>query len=454
MKLSLVELCEHFGGQLSAAQGSMDFSSISTDTRTTKSGDVFVALKGPTFDGHAFLKAAEDKGAMAAIVECVDDTISLPQWCVEDCYKALGWLALDCRKKFSGAVFGITGSSGKTTVKGMLAKVCELAGPTMATRGNLNNHIGVPLTMMEIENHHRYAVIEAGTSNPGEIAYLAGLIQPTIAIVNNVMPVHVEGFGEVEAIAHEKSEMYKGLLTDGVAVVNLDAAHLDVLAAAVHTPQITYSVKSETDADVKAENIAIDELGLATFTLQTRTESAEVTLSVLGEHNVANAVAVAAASLAAGIKLDHIKQGLEAYAGDKGRMQLHTLSNGGVVVDDTYNASPGSVKAAIQYLSGFPQSVLVLGDMGELGELRVSAHRDVGATAKEKNIKTLLCVGEASQFAADAFGEAAIWFESKLELGAYLKNILTGESVVLVKGSRSARMEEVVNALLESGENT
>lgn len=451
MELSLRALCEQYGGSLVNVCEDVVFRSVNTDTRSIKHGDLFVALKGPSFDGHAFVRQAQQNGAVAAVVEQIDGSIDMPQWSVDDCYAALGQIAAACRREFTGKVFGITGSSGKTTVKGMLAKVCERAGSTLATEGNLNNHIGVPLTLARLETSHELAVIEAGTSNPGEIKYLAELIQPDIAVVNNVMPVHVEGFGSVEAIAHEKSAMYLGLKQKGVGVLNLDAAHLNVLKAALGNREvITFSTRC--DADVRASNVTLNEWGLASFEVLAKSSQFLLSLSVLGEHNVANALAVVAAASAAGISVEHIKAGIESYRGDNGRMQLHTFDQGGVVIDDTYNASPESVKAAIDYLSRFNNSVLVLGDMGELGDMRELAHREVGTYAKQKNIPMLYCIGDACKFTAQSFGAKAQWFENKALLVQQLKQELAGDYAVLVKGSRSARMEDVVKALISSGE--
>ena len=456
MELSLQALAERFGGEIvyPGEAYNIKFSSINTDTRAINHGDVFVALKGPNFDGHNYLDVATRKGAAAAIVETPNTNLDLPQWCVSDSYKALGELGLASREKFKGKVIGVTGSCGKTTVKGMLAAICSLAGSTVATRGNLNNHIGVPLSLMRLANEHQFAVIEAGTSGPNEIKYLAELIQPHVAIVNNIMPVHVEGFGSVEAIAIDKAHLYRGLVAGGVGVLNVASAQQPTLLDALQGKKITRFNPELTDeaADVRVQNIKQDTFGRAEFSAIIEGEEVELKLGVLGAHNVANALAAASAARAVGIRVELIKRGLEKYTGDKGRMQLARVNEKLTVIDDTYNASPGSVKAAIDYVAQFERSAIVLGDMGELGEMRNSAHEEIGRYAQQKQIKQLWCTGEASRFTAQGYGPHAKWFEDKEQLKQALPMLCSSEVVVLVKGSRSTRMEQIVNALLASGE--
>lgn len=457
MELSLQALAQRFGGEIifPGAEYDIKFSTVNTDTRVINHGDVFVALKGPSFDGHDYLNVATRKGAAAAIVEKPNTHLDLPQWCVADSYKALGELGLASREKYTGKVVAITGSCGKTTVKGMLAKICALAGPTVATIGNLNNHIGVPLTLMRLASEHKFAVIEAGTSGPEEIEYLAGLIQPHVAIVNNIMPVHVEGFGSIEAIAVDKAHLYRGLVSGGVGVLNDASAQQNILLDALEGKDIIRFNPEATSeaANISIQQVQLDTFGRAAFTALLDGESVEFKLGVLGEHNVANALAAACAARAVGISVEMIKRGLAKYTGDKGRMQLTRVNDTLTVIDDTYNASPGSVKAAIDYVSQYDHSAIVLGDMGELGDSRDAAHTEVGRYAQEKNIKQLWCAGEASRYTAEGFGPHAKWFEDKEQLTQMLPMLCSSDVVVLVKGSRSTRMEQIVKALVMSGEN-
>ena len=283
---------------------------------------------------------------------------------------------------------------------------------------------------------------------------MAELIQPHVAIVNNIMPVHVEGFGSVEAIAIDKAHLYRGLVAGGVGVLNVASAQQPTLLDALQGKKITRFNPELTDeaADVRVQNIKQDTFGRAEFSAIIEGEEVELKLGVLGAHNVANALAAASAARAVGISVELIKRGLEKYTGDKGRMQLARVNEKLTVIDDTYNASPGSVKAAIDYVAQFERSAIVLGDMGELGEMRNSAHEEIGRYAQQKQIKQLWCTGEASRFTAQGYGPHAKWFEDKEQLKQALPMLCSSEVVVLVKGSRSTRMEQIVNALLASGE--
>jgi len=431
-----------------------NFSRISIDSRTIEAGDVFLALKGENFDGHNYLEQAKDKGAIAYIVEHTIDT-TLPFLVVDDTTKALGDIAAEHRRGFSGKVVAITGSSGKTTVKGMLRAICEASGTCLSTQGNFNNHIGVPLTLLRLNNNYQYAVVEAGTSGEGEIHYLTEIIDPDIALVVNVMPAHLEGFGSVEAIAREKASIYGGASGRSEVVVNLDDANRGILMEQLGAREITgFSISADSRFPVKelvkASDLRLDALQRASFSVTVGAERLDIRLAVFGEHNVQNALAAIACAVRLGVDSAHIKSGLEAYSGDTGRMQTVKGINGATVIDDSYNANPGSMKAAIDYLAGFDCSVLVCGEMGELGSASSSLHREIGEYAKDKGIAQLFCVGSKTKDVAEAFGCQAHVFDNKALLVDALKPQLAPNMVVMVKGSRSSKMETIVEAVTQT----
>jgi UDP-N-acetylmuramoyl-tripeptide--D-alanyl-D-alanine ligase len=446
------------GGSL--VKGDCEFNSLSTDTRNIRAGDLFVALRGKNFDGHAFLQQAVDAGACALVVEQVADDIGVPQLVVDNTTRALGSIAATKREQFDGALVAITGSSGKTTVKGMLAAIFAECGPTKATLGNLNNHIGVPLTLMRLESGDQFAVIEMGASGLGEISYLASLAKPQVALVNNVMAAHIEGFGSLEGVSKEKGQIYGPLPEDGHAVINLDDKFAPYfLGITDGKSRWGFSVGEPGTAApagmrlVKAQDVAEDALGRASFELTSSAGSITIQLGVVGRHNVSNALAAAACALAAGASLEAVRAGLAVFSGESGRMQVGKAWNGASLVNDTYNANPGSVRAAIDYLSSCTEpTVLVLGNLGELGGNATEIHAELGIYAKEKGIGRLLTCGDLAQAAAKSFGENAQHFASQDELVASLRSSLQPSAVVLVKGSRSARMENIVTALGQTGE--
>lgn len=434
---------------------------VSIDSRSIKPGETFVALRGPNFDGHDFIATAQNAGAKAGVVQKYFADISLSQVVVEDTYLALRLMATHTRAAFNGKVAAITGSCGKTTVKGFLYSICEQAGSCVATKGNLNNLIGVPLSLLRLHHDVNYGVFEAGTSVPGEIAALAEMIQADVALVNNVMPTHVEGFGSVDNIALEKTELFAALKGNGVAVINLDDERVNYfIERSQHTHKIGFSTNSQRlkpagfEALVVADNITSTDVGAAIFTLTINHQSTKCQLQVLGEHNVANALAAAATAFALGINLQAIVRGLEAFQGEARRMQIRRSSAGETLIDDTYNASPGSVKAAINFLERFANSVLVLGDMGELGLEAAALHREIGAYAKQAGISSLYATGILAAEAVNTFGTGAVWYESQSELIEKLRLRENREAIILVKGSRFMRMDKVVDALChKEGEN-
>lgn len=449
------------GGEL--INGDCVFNQLSTDSRQIQTGDLFVALRGKNFDGHEFLHAAADSGACGLVVERVEHSIVLPQLVVKDTTLALGAIAALKRSFFQGPLIAITGSSGKTTVKGMVAAILANCGSVKATQGNFNNQIGVPLTLMTIEPTDDHAVIELGTSRLGEIAYLTTLVKPHIALVNNVMPAHMEGFGSLAGVAREKAQIYSFLNANDTAVINLDddfsREFIDKTKAVRRTGFCVGRPPENLTAGMSviyATEITQDALGRASFDLNCDAGRINIQLAVLGRHNIANALAAAACAMAAGATLKNVSDGLADFSGEQGRMQIGKAADGAILINDTYNANPGSVRAAIDYLSSCSSPrILVLGSLAELGEHADKAHRDLGAYAQQAGIEALFSCGDFAQQVAAGFGNGARYFDTqaelidalKSELKQGVKSELQPNRVVLVKGSRSARMENVVSAL-------
>lgn len=433
--------------------GDCRFSRVCTDTRSLRAGDLFVALHGERFDAHQFLQEAVGKQASGLVVEVESPEFPLPQLVVKDTTRALGELAALNREKFEGPVIAVTGSGGKTTVKTLLRNILANCGEVYATKGNLNNHIGVPLSLFELAPEHDYAVIEMGASGPGEIAYLAQLAKPDVGLVTNALRAHVEGFGSVEGVAKAKGEMFVGLQTSGTAIINLDDPLVDVwLGQAGSRKRITFSAKGKV-ADLKASDIREGENGCAEFMLHTPNDKTRVRLKLMGRHNVANALAAAACAYAVGVDIEAIKAGLQSSEAVAGRMQVKSGLRGATVIDDSYNANPDSAKAAVDSLVRCAgKKILVLGDMGELGVDAEQFHRDLGAYARTAGVDSLITVGKLTRLSSDAFGDQARHFDDCEQAISLLHSVVDGASVVLVKGSRSARMERVVSALTIVGE--
>lgn len=436
---------------------------VSTDTRHLKAGDIFIALNGPNFTGDNFIATAAERGARAAIVHTINPEVPIPQLAVADTLVALTDLARLKRQATKAKVIAITGSAGKTSVKGMLRAICDTyvknnekdisPSTVVSTQGNLNNHIGVPLTILSITGETRILIVEAGTSGVGEIAHLAHIIQPHIAVINNIAEAHVENFGSVDAIAKEKSALYTYSDSSCLCIVNLDDRYANYFHQQIDNRSVMgYSlVNNHQHADVIAENIHTNVRGFPTFTLCTSNIKNTIELNVVGEHNVANALAASSCALALGMDAKNIALGLKQYMGIAGRMNVHHVGDY-VVVDDTYNANPKSMFAAIDYLSSQPNSVLILGDMGELGDFASNAHSDVGTYALQKNIQQLYCVGKYINDYAKGFGIGAHSFVSQHDLLSFLKTQQLSGTVILIKGSRSAKMENIVSFLITAAE--
>jgi UDP-N-acetylmuramoyl-tripeptide--D-alanyl-D-alanine ligase len=426
------------------------FVSLSTDSRSLSGGELFVALRGEHFDGHQFLRQAIANGATAVVVDTEQNDIAVSQLVVGDTCLALGQIAAYNRSLFKGTVIGVTGSSGKTSVKGMLRDILAVARNAVVTPGNFNNHIGVPLSLMQL-NQQSHAVIEMGTNHPGEIAYLTDLVLPDVALVNNVMPAHIGGFGTLTAIAQEKSAIYRRLLKNQTAIINVDDEFRPLFEAATeNAKKMGFSVtNSVTDyPTIRANNIELNCISGAAFTLVLDQQSAQVQLMVPGLHSVKNALAAAACAYSSGCTFAEIAEGLAGFAGESGRMQRNLGVNDARVIDDTYNANPGSVRAAVDYLSSCAgQRILVLGDLGELGDSAEQAHYDLGAYAREQHIDAVFACGQFAQKTIGGFGAAGQIFDTKQAIAETLIPIMNKDTTVLVKGSRSSRMEDVVEII-------
>jgi UDP-N-acetylmuramoyl-tripeptide--D-alanyl-D-alanine ligase len=423
------------------------FEGVCTDSRSLRARQLFVALRGERFDGHGFLAAAARRQAAGAMVDKrYDGQFPLPVIIVEDTKRALGDLARHWRARFAPVLVGVAGSNGKTTVKEMLASVLRRhAGEAsvLATEGNLNNDIGLPLTLLGLHSAHRWCAIELGMNHKGEIAYLADIARPTVALVNNAQREHLEFMNSVEEVAAENAGVYAALPADGVAVVNADDAHAAYFRRAAGARRVI-DFGLEAKATLGAR-YSLNALG-SDITLRTPAGEARALLSIPGLHNVRNALAAAACAHAAGIGLQSIAEGLTAFRPYSGRLQVKSTASGATVIDDSYNANPDSVRAAIDVLASCPApTVLVLGDMGEVGTQGAEFHREVGAYARSKGISSLLALGEATRHAVAAFGPGARHFEKLEDL---VPNI-NGKSI-LVKGSRFMKMERVVAALTGS----
>ena len=441
--LSLDVIAESTGGQ---PTDNVSFKSVSTDTRTINAGDLFVALCGENFNGTAFVKQAANAGAVAAVVNHLV-AVDVPQLVVDDTQKALGLIARANRRSFSGPVIAMTGSAGKTTVKEMVASILRESGRVLATQGNFNNEIGVPLTLLNINDQHQFAVIEMGAAKQGDIRYLTQFAEPTIAVLTNVLPAHLDGFGDVENIAKTKGEIFERLGENHIAIMNIDEPYVEQWLQQASPAQVVSFAKENSEADFFASNIHILESGVTAFDLCAQHAGISINLPLLGEHNVTNALAAAAAATAAGASLQQIKNGLENVQAAAGRLDVVQTKNH-IVIDDSYNANPESVKAAIDVLMTFSgEKCLVLGTLAELAESARHWHQVVAQYARDKGVQQLWVVGEYAQLQADVFGENAFAYTSMEQLLASLKHKKLAR-VVLVKGSRSAKMEQVVKALI------
>lgn len=413
---------------------------VERDSRQVQKGDLFLALKGERFDAHAFLPEVAGK-ASAALVSSLD-AAPIAQIVVEDVRLALGRLAAAWRSQFIKPVVGLTGSNGKTTLKEMITAILALQGRTLATLGNLNNDIGVPLTLLRLRLTDEFAVIEMGANHFGEIEYLTQIARPDVAVINNAGAAHLEGFGDIAGVAKAKGEIFQGLTLNGIAVINADDTYADYWIDLNDShPIVTFGL--DKAATVQGQIDTSNTLHIAI-----KGERAVVDLKLLGRHNQMNALAAAATAWALGVSLPTICQGLAALHPMKGRLYPKQGLHGGKVIDDTYNANPTSTAAAVEVLASFKgKKIMVLGDMGELGEVGEQLHAAIGLQAKQLGIDTLYTLGKLSAQASQAFGAQAQAFMDLQDLLTALRQDLQPNTTVLVKGSRSARMERVVEAL-------
>lgn len=426
------------------------FKGCSTDTRTLEKDSLFIALHGENFNGHDFIEQATAQGAVAAMVDGAVADKQLPKLEVENTGTAMAQLAGAWRDGHNIPLVAVTGSNGKTTVKEMLTAILSENAEVLSTRGNLNNEIGVPLTLFGLGKQHEVAVIEMGANHPGEIARLTRIAKPTVALITLCAPSHIEGFGSIEGVARAKAEIFSGLSTDGTAIINADDDYADFWKGVANDcRQLTFAL--DKPADVSARDLQLQER-LSSFTLVYGEGEVEIAMNLLGLHNIHNALAAAACCLALGVPLQQIRNGLQKIKAVKGRMQRKAGIRNVTLIDDTYNANPASLGAAIYASSETANRCwLVLGDMAELGDMAVSAHHQAGEQAHEAGIERLFTLGSLSRHASETFGQGAKHFEDIQGLIDVLSAELEEGITLLVKGSRSMAMERVINALEQEG---
>ena len=449
ISVTLNELAQILNGELHGQSLTID--AVTTDTRQLTPGCLFVALKGERFDAHDFAEQAKAGGAGALLVSRKLDC-DLPQLVVKDTRLAFGEIAAWVRQQVPTRVVALTGSSGKTSVKEMAAAILSECGNTLYTAGNLNNDIGVPMTLLRLTKEHQYAVIELGANHQGEIAWTVSLTRPEAALVNNLAAAHLEGFGSLAGVAKAKGEIFTGLPLDGVAIMNADNNDWLNWQSVIGERKIWRFSPNAANSDFTANNVHVTSHG-TTFTLQTPTGNVEVLLPLPGRHNIANALAATALAMAVGATLDAVKAGLAKLKAVPGRLFPIQLAENQLLLDDSYNANVGSMTAAAQVLSEMPgYRVMVVGDMAELGDESEACHQQVGEAAKASGLDRVLSVGAQSKGISDASGVGE-HFNDKAALIARLKTLIAEQQIItiLVKGSRSAAMEEVVRALQENG---
>ncbi|HTU66982.1 MAG TPA: UDP-N-acetylmuramoyl-tripeptide--D-alanyl-D-alanine ligase [Steroidobacteraceae bacterium] len=446
MNRTLSDFARACGGELIGPDRA--YNGVSSDTRTIKPGELFVALRGPRFNANEFVGAAETAGAAGAVVDARTDR-ALAQIRVGDTLEALTRSSVAWRGGFKLPVVGVAGSNGKTTVKELTATILARAGNTLATRGSLNNHIGVPLTLHRLDATHRFAVIEIGANHPGEVASLVKLAQPTVGLITNAGAEHLEGFGSIEGAARAEGEMVADLPAEATAVLNADDEFIGLWRGMTRARVVTFGVEKPADYSAADIHTAIDGGFVTRFTLNSPAGSTPIELHLAGRHNVANALCAAAAAVAAGASLEDVRTGLATMRPVPGRLQFKTAPSGAWIVDDSYNANPSSMKAGIEVLAGVDaRRWLVMGDMGELGDFAPASHEEIGRFARDHRIDRLFATGKLAALAVEAFGTGAQWFSDTETLARAVNAELSREVCVLVKGSRSNRLERVVDALV------
>jgi UDP-N-acetylmuramoyl-tripeptide--D-alanyl-D-alanine ligase len=459
MEMMLSDCAEAVQGRLIGTD--VAITSVSIDTRAIKPGQLYIAIKGQNFDGNEFVEQAEEAGAIAAIVH-KDVKTTLSHIVVDDTRLALAELAGAWRHSLSAggnktlSVVGITGSNGKTTVKEMLAAILGVNAPVLFTQGNLNNDIGVPLTLLRLNEQHRYAVIEMGANHAGEIAYASSYAEADVVLITNAGAAHIEGFGSLDGVAKAKGEIIETLKNDGIAVINHDDDYFDYWqSVAGNRSVLSFGLNSGAGVTAKAIKTEILNNAFVTkFELVSTQGTVDIILKLAGRHNIVNALAAAAASLALDIGLTQIKQGLEKVKPVTGRLQPLVGRLGNIVIDDTYNANSASLKAGLDVLANFRgKPWLVLGAFGELGPDSPKMHAEMGGLIKASGVIRLLAVGADSKNTVQAFGKGATYFEKQQDLIDVLKGELKGDETILIKGSRAQHMENVAAALVDNFRN-
>ena len=444
-KVSLVQLAQAIDAELLGENAEIK-GSVHIDSRTLTEGQLFLAIRGENFDGHDFVEQAGIAGATACVVDKLQP-VAATQLLVKDTQQALLQLARFNRNRFNGTLIGLTGSCGKTTVKEMLASILSQKSAVLATEGNLNNHLGVPLTLCRIKQNHRFAVIEMGTSAPGEIAHLAHLAQPVISILLNAEAAHLEGLKSLEGIAREKGAILDYLPSGSSAVLNFDSPFFPQWRSAALSRGadiISFSLENSR-ADVYASGICHVPSGVQ-FLLHCMGREFPVNLSFWGAHQVANACAAVAAALAAEVSIRHIVKGLDAASPYQRRGQRFLGYNDALIIDETYNANPASMQAAIDMLAVCDgERIMVMGDMAELGDEAESIHQRMGEYIRQQGIQQLITFGRLSRLSAKSFGLAAKHFDDKHALSHYLHTCLNAETTVMIKGSNGMKMDEIMH---------
>ncbi len=456
--MGLQEIQEFTGGQLHGED--VRFNTVSIDTRTLQPGDLFIAISGERFNGNDFVQSAADKQAVAAITsENLEQSLTVfPTLQVDDTRLALGQLGAKNRELSTAKVIALTGSQGKTTVKEMTASILQQCGTVLKTQGNLNNDYGAPLTLLKLEAEHQFAVIELGANAPGEIAYTSMLARPDVAHITNIAATHLEGFGDMDGVAKAKGEIWESLADDGIAVLNIDDAYGSQWLEKLKGKSIvSISALGKAFANYKVADLQFDEAMYSAFVLHTPAGSLPIKLPLPGQHNVANALAAAALSMQVGASLDEVQLGLENMQSVAGRMNVLTGPKHSVLIDDSYNASPSSFRAAIDVLAEHQgTTVIAMGDMGELGADAEQAHAEVGAYARQKNINYLFGIGNLTEQAVAAFAKKGVgkgsMYKNFGDLASSLGPLLSEQTKVLIKGSRSAGMDKLVQLLQPEGD--
>ncbi len=451
MKRTLADVAAVTGGELQGNDGA--FGVVSTDTRHLTAGALFVGLKGPNFDGAEFAVAAAERGAAGALVERKTDA-QLPQIVVPDALRALQTLARTWRQDFTLPIVAVAGSNGKTTVKGMTEAILAQGGACMATQGNLNNHIGVPLTLLRLDATFESAVVELGANRIGDVAELMALALPTVGLITNAGAEHLEGFGDLDGVAAGEGEAVACLGPQGTAVINADDAYADYWRGLAGARRVT-TFGMRAAADFKARDVLqnIEGGGFVTrFTLVSPAGEHAVVMHVGGAHNIGNALAAAAAASAAGASLEQVAAGLAGFRAVAGRLQLKAGLHGAWLIDDSYNANPSSVRAGLDVLGALAgEKWLILGEMAELGDFEAASHRDVGTYARDRGITRLFAIGAPTRLAVESFGAGGEWFEDAAALMQRAQTDLGRGITVLIKGSRVNKLERVVLALVDNG---